>query len=49
MSESGAMYENGTGLPRNRDQAVRWYRQAAALGEETAKKNRARLGETFQH
>jgi TPR repeat protein len=44
MYDLGAMYENGEGVPKDRQQAVDWYRKAAALGEQHAQQALIRLG-----
>ena len=44
MTTVGAFYENGWGVPRDVEQAVVWYRKAAALGEPAAQDNLERLG-----
>jgi TPR repeat protein len=44
MNNLGWMYQNGEGVAKDVDQAVSWYRKAAALGNESAKKNLQRLG-----
>jgi len=37
------MYENGLGVPKDREQAVHWYRKAAEQGDESAKSALAKL------
>jgi TPR repeat protein len=44
MTTIGVFYENGWGVPRDVEQAVAWYRKAAALGEPAAQDNLKRLG-----
>jgi TPR repeat protein len=39
----GAMYERGVGLPRSIDEAIDWYKRAAAQGVESAKRALERL------
>jgi TPR repeat protein len=39
----GWMYENGRGVRKNLKEALRWYRKAAALGDQDAKKAVKRL------
>ena len=41
----GACYEDGEGVGQDREEAVKWYRKAAANGNEDAKKALRRLGE----
>jgi TPR repeat protein len=38
------MYEDGEGVPQNRQEAIRWFKKAAAQGEEKAVKGLVRLG-----
>jgi uncharacterized protein len=45
MYQLGQFYENGQGVPRNRETAIVWYRKAAERGDEDAKKALIRLGE----
>ena len=40
----GYCYEKGRGVPKNRSEAIRFYRLAAKGGNEEAWKNLARLG-----
>ncbi len=35
----GVMYENGTGVPKDEAEAVRWYRRAADQGNALAQRN----------
>ena len=35
----GVMYENGEGVPMNYDEAMKWYRKAAELGNKDAPNN----------
>ena len=35
----GVMYENGRGVPQDYDEAVKWYRLAAAQGDADAQNN----------
>ena len=35
----GLMYENGLGVPKDYDEAVKWYRLAAAQGDALAQNN----------
>jgi TPR repeat protein len=44
MTTIGVFYEDGWGVPRDVEQAVAWYRKAAALGEPAAQDNLKRLG-----
>ena len=44
MYSLGIMYEHGYGVAQDREQAVTWYRKAAALGDEHAKNHLAELG-----
>jgi len=46
MYDPGAMYENGEGVVKDRQQAVDWYRKAADLGEQHAQEALRRLGLT---
>ncbi|HTB03414.1 MAG TPA: caspase family protein [Bradyrhizobium sp.] len=46
MNNIGALYEGGTGVPRNYAEAVRWYSKAAALGEPIAMVD---LGWLYEH
>ena len=39
MTHIGALFANGWGVPKDLDEACKWYRQAAALGQENAKHN----------
>jgi len=43
MSNLGSMYENGQGVRKDRTEALKWYRKAAGLGHEDAKKAVQRL------
>jgi TPR repeat protein len=45
MKNLGAMYEQGRGVLKDMDEAIAWYRKAAALGNEDAKVNLKRLGQ----
>ena len=38
------MYENGTGLKKNREEAIKWYLKAAEQGHESAKTRLLKLG-----
>jgi hypothetical protein len=44
MNNLGRMYERGRGVPADLEQAVAWYRKAAAAGDEKARENLKRLG-----
>jgi uncharacterized protein len=44
MTKIGFSYEQGYGVAQDQEQAVTWYRKAAALGEENAKKRLTALG-----
>lgn len=41
----GECYENGEGVQQNHQEAVKWYRKAAELGDKEAIKALKRLGE----
>ena len=45
MSNIGALYEHGLGVPKDLGTTVAWYRRAAALGLPKAKEALARLGQ----
>jgi TPR repeat protein len=38
MTNIGSFYLHGLGVPADREQATEWYRKAAALGDEVARK-----------
>lgn len=40
----GEFYEHGTGVPRDREQALRWYRESAGRGNAQAAEALQRLG-----
>jgi hypothetical protein len=44
MFHLGFCYDLGKGVPRDRSQAVSWYRQAAAKGVESAQERLKELG-----
>ncbi|HEX6037330.1 CHAT domain-containing protein [Longimicrobium sp.] len=44
MNNMGVLYHNGWGVRRNREEAIRWFRQAAQAGSTTARGNLAALG-----
>jgi len=44
MTILGFMYENGFGVEKDRQQAIRWYGKAAQLGDQRARDNLSRLG-----
>jgi TPR repeat protein len=39
----GAMYENGEGVPKSREEALKWYKLAAGQGNEWAQRNLDKL------
>jgi hypothetical protein len=39
----GFMYENGNGVPKNNEEALKWYQAAADKGNDLAKQNLARI------
>ena len=43
MNHMGSLFHNGWGVAKDHDEACKWYRQAAALGEESAKTNLRKL------
>ena len=43
---SASSFGNGWGVARNDDEACKWWRQAAALGQEAAKNNLRMLART---
>jgi TPR repeat protein len=43
MYNIGDLYEKGEGVAQDQQKAIIWYRKAAALGEERAKKRLADL------
>ncbi len=43
MNNLARMYEEGLGVTRDLDEALRWYRQAADKGHEGARKSVVRL------
>ena len=45
MANLGKLYEDGAGVPKDRTEALRLYRAAAAAGNAFAKQQLARLGE----
>lgn len=38
------MYKNGYGVPKDRAEAIKWYKKAAAQGNEAAKKELQKMG-----
>jgi TPR repeat protein len=43
MTNLGVCYEDGMGVQKDRAEALRWYKKAAALGNEKAKRAVKRL------
>lgn len=48
MNNLGSMYERGTGVAKNLDEARKWYEQAGALGNEDARANVERVKEKIK-
>ena len=46
MNDLGTCYESGQGVEKDQQQAITWYRKAAQLGNDPAKENLKRLGES---
>jgi TPR repeat protein len=44
MYHVGSLHEKGLGVPKNRPEAIRWYRKSAATGYKRAKERLKKLG-----
>ena len=47
MYNLGLMYHNGYGVEIDYEQAVKWYKEAANLGQKDAEQKLGDLGETW--